>query len=357
MTDDASPENLRKFLESDDPAMVRMGISLAKGTGVEITIKDLEHFLKSEDVETIKMGFAFADEAGVGDEAMEMLCEALEDNDEGFRAAEALGEIGDTRAVEPLLWLLELPVNYSWSVATVLGKIGDKRAAGPLLGELLDVGEELDDDPYVRFGSSVWDRQHCEAVSEALAQIGDTQVIKPLVAALDDMGWWLPFLAAQSLAGMGWKPETDEQKTDYLVASHDWKGCIQMGEPVVEKAVRYLTRLFSYRDECYYRDEIEWDLQNFGEAAVEPLIEMFESDKSQWEGSGDAECAVNALVSVLSESEERRASRGLPGIKVHVRKTAIARLKAPLIELLEDDESYVRWYANDALRKLGHEVE
>ena len=39
MTDDASPENLRKFLESDDPAMVRMGISLAKGVGVEITVR------------------------------------------------------------------------------------------------------------------------------------------------------------------------------------------------------------------------------------------------------------------------------------------------------------------------------
>ena len=30
MTEDASPENLRKFLESDDPALVRMGISLAE---------------------------------------------------------------------------------------------------------------------------------------------------------------------------------------------------------------------------------------------------------------------------------------------------------------------------------------
>ena len=33
MTEDTSPENLRKFLESDDPAMVRMGLSLAKGAG------------------------------------------------------------------------------------------------------------------------------------------------------------------------------------------------------------------------------------------------------------------------------------------------------------------------------------
>ena len=31
MTEDTSPENLRKFLESDDPAMVRMGLSMAKG--------------------------------------------------------------------------------------------------------------------------------------------------------------------------------------------------------------------------------------------------------------------------------------------------------------------------------------
>ena len=32
MTKDTSPENLRKFLESDDPALVRMGLSMAKGT-------------------------------------------------------------------------------------------------------------------------------------------------------------------------------------------------------------------------------------------------------------------------------------------------------------------------------------
>ena len=34
MTEDTSPENLRKFLESDDPAMRRMGLSMAKGSGV-----------------------------------------------------------------------------------------------------------------------------------------------------------------------------------------------------------------------------------------------------------------------------------------------------------------------------------
>ena len=33
---DASPENLRKFLESDDQALVRMGLSMTKGAKVQI---------------------------------------------------------------------------------------------------------------------------------------------------------------------------------------------------------------------------------------------------------------------------------------------------------------------------------
>ena len=36
MTEDTSPENLRKFLESDDPALVRMGIAMAKGAEIEV---------------------------------------------------------------------------------------------------------------------------------------------------------------------------------------------------------------------------------------------------------------------------------------------------------------------------------
>ena len=34
MSDKTSSKNLHKFLESDDPAMVQMGLSMAKGSGV-----------------------------------------------------------------------------------------------------------------------------------------------------------------------------------------------------------------------------------------------------------------------------------------------------------------------------------
>ena len=39
MTEDTSPENLRKFLESDDPALVMMGLSMAKGIDCPVEIK------------------------------------------------------------------------------------------------------------------------------------------------------------------------------------------------------------------------------------------------------------------------------------------------------------------------------
>ena len=39
-----SPENLRKFLESDDPAMVRMGLSMAKGIEYKVALEDIRIF-------------------------------------------------------------------------------------------------------------------------------------------------------------------------------------------------------------------------------------------------------------------------------------------------------------------------
>ena len=39
MTEDTSPENLRKFLDSDDPALVRMGLSMAKGFDLSENLK------------------------------------------------------------------------------------------------------------------------------------------------------------------------------------------------------------------------------------------------------------------------------------------------------------------------------
>ena len=72
-----TPENLRKFLKSDDPAMVRMGISMAKGVDTKITVEDLGHFLESEEIERIIMGITLAEEAGIEEEALGFFARSL----------------------------------------------------------------------------------------------------------------------------------------------------------------------------------------------------------------------------------------------------------------------------------------
>ena len=129
------------------------------------------------------MGFTFAEEVGVGDEAMEMLCEALGREDkwipkQGYirsrftemvcATAEALGNIGDERAVEPLIKALGDEDSYTRQLtAMALGKIGDARAVEPLIKALKD------EDSDVR-----------EYAAWALGEIGNKRAINPLINAL-----------------------------------------------------------------------------------------------------------------------------------------------------------------------------
>ena len=45
MTEDTSPDNLRKILESDDPAMVRKGLSMVKNTDLSENLKGHENII------------------------------------------------------------------------------------------------------------------------------------------------------------------------------------------------------------------------------------------------------------------------------------------------------------------------
>ena len=71
---------------------------------------------------------------------VEGLIKALKDEDLDVRpkAADALGEIGDTRAVAALVHILKGKEEYfhNWNVIKALGKIGDARAAVPLVQAL-----------------------------------------------------------------------------------------------------------------------------------------------------------------------------------------------------------------------------
>lgn len=89
----------------------------------------------------------------------------LEDEDEDvnirYDAAKALGELKDTRAIDPLIKALDLRTEnrvrpafayypiYTSAAVKALGEIGDPRAVDPLLDILISHPGELDDDPII----------------------------------------------------------------------------------------------------------------------------------------------------------------------------------------------------------------
>jgi len=128
----------------------------------------------------------------IGAPSVEVLIAALEDKHsdkyafvrEG--AAEALGKIGDIRAMEPLISALKDEYEYiRLAAASALGHIGDAQAVEPVISGLKD------EHRLVR-----------EAVVGALSNIG-TLAVEPLIAALNDEHWLVRRGAAEALGNIG----------------------------------------------------------------------------------------------------------------------------------------------------------
>ena len=207
MTEDTSPENLRKFLESDDPAMVMMGLSMAKGSSVpndllgeilgmymihddktiraaakstfmKIAPEDAKQVVKENGMASYRKNplpinhedISFTNQLSILEKALSYtsvslvgaLIKALgkehrmrhmqdwETDEEWdwvpYNAAIALGKIGDKRAVEPLIKALEDgDYNGRRGAIKAMGNIGDERAVEPLIKAL-----EEDEEEYVR---------------------------------------------------------------------------------------------------------------------------------------------------------------------------------------------------------------
>jgi len=292
-----SPENLRKFLESDDPAMVRMGLSMAKAVGVEITIKDLERFLKSmlfsDSFEAIKTGIMLADEAGFGDEALNILCsrhscEVIDDpvlvrkelgdekaikvlaqmiewgGDEEARdsAVEQLVDIGGKYVVELLIGLLTPDEQDAYwiteSAAIGLGRLGDKRAVESLMGALTDECDREGEWNYeTNFSNEM--RFIQDDIISALINLEtrdnlvahylmDCHIVIDCSELIERLEYGYQFekgpatreeeYIAMELESQGWKPQTDEEKIAYCAAMYpDFSTIIEWGSGAISPLI------------------------------------------------------------------------------------------------------------------------
>lgn len=96
---------------------------------------------------------------------------------------EALGRLGDTRAVEPLIELLPRANSglIDSAVAEALGALGDRRALQPLI--------------------KLMKERSCKEAIEALGALGSTQAVEPLIEHLNEPGRTEAVAAALAMLG------------------------------------------------------------------------------------------------------------------------------------------------------------
>jgi HEAT repeat protein len=166
-----------------------------------------------------RIGAAAARALGqVGDaRAVEPLIATLKDSDRDVRCAagEALGRARDARAVQPLIAALEDPY-VRWTAAKALGEVGDARAVGPLAASLKDKNADV-----------------CQAASDSLGQIA-APAVEPLIAVLKDSPRSVRQIAAEALDKIGWRPDRGQAGAAYWAAKQQWDECIATGTPAVE---------------------------------------------------------------------------------------------------------------------------
>lgn len=177
--------------------------------------------------------------AKIGTPAVEPLIAALENTDLIYHAAEALGKIGDRRAVEPLITVLTGIYEYEHydSVVRALGEIGDARAVLPLVEAIESTNPNtqfLSDHSDWGMRSTYTKNRFIETAVEALSKIDDPKSIEPLILVFERYkGKYRPFLQEALIHAMS--NTGDSRAIDILSAALDEKHLHESASEALEK--------------------------------------------------------------------------------------------------------------------------
>jgi HEAT repeat protein len=238
-------------------------------------------------------------------------------------------------------------------VARALGEIGDSRAVEALIEALKD------EDSDVRENSI-----------DALVKIAkkDLGVVDKLIKTLRDKDSDVRGGIAKVLGNLGWEPKSEEERVLYYIANGDWDECVKMGAVAVEflierlkdknsdvhdKSIDSLVKIAkkdlgvvdklikALKDEdSYVRISVAWALGEIGDArAVDALIEALRDEDSYVRESiawalgaiGDAR-AVDSLIKTLKDDD------------YFVRESAKVALFRILGVYFEYDKQWMQWW-------------
>lgn len=277
-----------------------------------------------------------------GSAALAGLLARLEDPDWAVRgcAAEALGRIGDARAVTGLLARLEDP---DWAVrgraAEALGHVGDVGAVAGLLARLED------EEPSVR-----------RRATEALGRVDGVGAVIGLLARLESANPAVQELAAEALGRIG----DVGAVTDLLVRLKEkdparwWRAVGGQGR-IATVLADLLARLEN--GEPFVRGRAAWVLGRIGGARASAGLLARLKDES-WYVRGLAAAALGrigdagAVAGLLARLEDKAPSvRGFAAEALgHIGDTEAV---VDLLTLLEDESPLVRGLAAEALGRIA----
>ncbi|HYR86514.1 MAG TPA: HEAT repeat domain-containing protein [Terriglobia bacterium] len=194
----------------------------------------------------------------IGGPAVDALTARLHDPDKTVRnaAAEVLGEIRDTRAIEPLRQLMDGEPDEAVrrTAAYALARIGTPMAFEPLRAALGDSSDDVRRIAADGIGS-LRDSRALDTLVEvlrdsspavrriaasALGGIGDRRALEPLLGALDDPEQAVVDAAANSLAAFGGAELVDPLIAAFRRSTSVGSALITIGRPAVKPVVRLL---------------------------------------------------------------------------------------------------------------------
>lgn len=279
----------------------------------------------------------------IGKPAVEPLIESLKNNSpwEYESAAWALGEIGDLRAVEPLINALkEYPCE---SVAWALGKFRDRRAVYPLVDYFKKHGSE----------TAIW----------ALIQLEDPRAIDPMITALKSEHLNVRKNAARFLGDITvlWEINNFEAVAPLISAIKDHHHqvrenvAIALGQIGDSRAVNPL--LIALNDSIpLVREYTAWALGEIrNDRAAKGLVIALKDENSNVKanaagalGKIGAVNAINPLITVLEDEDEIVQEYAV----VALGKIGDYRAVDPLVSLVEHQNWRVRNSAQWALKMI-----
>ncbi len=288
--------------------------------------------------------------AEIGDgRAVPALIDLLTDNYIASTAANALGEIGDMRAFEPLREILENPDTENEGplarapIASVLVRLDPEKAVEPLLRRLDDP------DAFVR-----------ASAASCLGELKEPRALEPLLKALDDPDEHCRSRTAFALGRFGDRRAVEPLIKHLKDETMRRSAVSALGQLADKKAVGPLRSLWETEDFPQNRYAIAGALysltgeEGFFQFIVEALDDqdsLLVSSAISQLGAVGGRRAIPYLVEALDDKDFGKRWNAV---------WALAQIKedealGPLIEALKDDDGMVRRSAASALKGITGE--